>query len=1102
MSIQTHIDKKLTELKTVDHAYTIGRNLWDCTQKLIQDHIIPHLSEINIQLPEFVIHDATHSKMVLKNIENLLGEQGIQELTLAEAILTILCCYLHDTGMVLPNRYIPVFRMLEQQNPSMDDLMKKADTLSFEDIFDAAGNPRDVDRKVDFAFADTRKGCLEFLKQELESYRKYRNSLPKELLEPSWAEATRHIYLRKTHADRSLRYAHHLDRFFQINLPDKNKLITIIGQICASHFQEAHILKNLTEESVISISSAELSFNPRYLAMLLRLGDILHCDSQRAPANTLALRYPLPESSMEHWLSKPASLLYRIQPYSSDNTSTSSKDIPQIDYEGNFTEPDHYYFFMKHLDDIEEELVWYNKLMLGMHKRRIPHLLPETLQREFIHTDGFTADRELRFELVQQRIIDLLDGTDLYGDPFVCIRELYQNALDACRRMRNLSPATSPNLKIVFGLGENAGEKYLFCRDQGVGMTTEVIKKHLLRIGNSYYDTNEFRAENAQYRQKVVPVSQFGIGLISCYMIASRLEVITRHHQEKEAVCLSMKGIHDFGYYRPVTAEEQSQVGKHGTIVKLYLKEKFIQEVTNYVPTHLEDAVFLTERNGTQFHPGISLSTRNMLTNYEHSLYHHVQRFIGLQENGISVEISVTKGDKERILPLKQATDCYKVYSRYPKLVQNGFDARFLGYLPDPFPWNNGESHSLRDKNTEKILHDWAKTVVSCQCQFYDEEFGATASARLHLPMQASTEQESRLVGVMEVPFFMDSESIYISGIPICCKALKQKELLLDKGIRYNFFGENRPQLLVNRITIRSIPDGFLEKKNSLRSKLCDDILTKIRAHYKKYPDALKGYGKKHLIKHLQNLFDRPIYMDLLHSLSQDILSEYPCCTTTMNELFCKDNVCIQGHALITGKELEQVVLSRLVSWAKKITLADGKVYIQRGETTAVQRSYRNTEKYVVQVDEWPEEYALYDVVTAYPGFVPERVYKLLKTEGRGRSKAFHVELPAAECVFSIGSKLCRCNPVLEKPMPVPNSRLESGLKKHSAKGHYVLCALVSEPELEEYTIVFFELNNHHYYIAAKGRLTREEMISLLAPILLPDDPDEKYFFTDGTSIR
>jgi hypothetical protein len=93
-----------------------------------------------------------------------------------------------------------------------------------------------------------------------------------------------------------------------------------------------------------------------------------------------------------------------------------------------------------------------------------------------------------------KNLLGLLSGTALYGSPLAAVRELLQNALDAVgeqiayeRLQRDASADSELSLRRLGTVRlqfEYDGDRYwLRCSDNGVGMTKEIIEKHLLISG-------------------------------------------------------------------------------------------------------------------------------------------------------------------------------------------------------------------------------------------------------------------------------------------------------------------------------------------------------------------------------------------------------------------------------------------------------------------------------------------------------------------------------------------------------------------------------------------------------------------------------------------
>ncbi|MEU7912167.1 HD domain-containing protein, partial [Microbispora bryophytorum] len=156
-------------------------------------------------------------------------------------------------------------------------------------------------------------------------------------------------------------------------------------------------------------------------------------------------------------------------------------------------------------------------------------------------TDGSRAydSSGFRFRLADDRIQELLMGAQLYGDPALAVRELYQNALDACRYRQargDYLQATGARLapwtgEIVFTQGiDEQGRPYLDCTDNGIGMGIRELLSVFSHAGVRFTDLPEFIEEQAQWKEAGVtlyPNSRFGIGVLSYFMLADDITVTT-----------------------------------------------------------------------------------------------------------------------------------------------------------------------------------------------------------------------------------------------------------------------------------------------------------------------------------------------------------------------------------------------------------------------------------------------------------------------------------------------------------------------------------------------------------------------------------------------
>lgn len=139
----------------------------------------------------------------------------------------------------------------------------------------------------------------------------------------------------------------------------------------------------------------------------------------------------------------------------------------------------------------------------------------------------------VRFALAPDHARRLFMGTDLWGDPSFAYRELFQNALDACRyraaRSRYLKIPYDPIIRIYHGR-TSEGKEYVECEDNGIGMDRDIVASCFAMAGQRFVNTDEFRREMAAWNDAGIDVhvnSQFGIGVFSYFLVAEELEVET-----------------------------------------------------------------------------------------------------------------------------------------------------------------------------------------------------------------------------------------------------------------------------------------------------------------------------------------------------------------------------------------------------------------------------------------------------------------------------------------------------------------------------------------------------------------------------------------------
>ncbi len=135
-----------------------------------------------------------------------------------------------------------------------------------------------------------------------------------------------------------------------------------------------------------------------------------------------------------------------------------------------------------------------------------------------------SEQRTEEFQIDLQGLIKLLAKT-LYAEHDVFVREMLQNAHDSIKRRAQLqgNKAPSGNIRIKI----NRDESTISFNDNGAGMTEQEVQEYLSTIGRS--GTDVFRQELMQKGRSVDVslIGQFGIGLLSAFIVADKVVIET-----------------------------------------------------------------------------------------------------------------------------------------------------------------------------------------------------------------------------------------------------------------------------------------------------------------------------------------------------------------------------------------------------------------------------------------------------------------------------------------------------------------------------------------------------------------------------------------------
>ncbi len=162
----------------------------------------------------------------------------------------------------------------------------------------------------------------------------------------------------------------------------------------------------------------------------------------------------------------------------------------------------------------------------------------------------------------------------LYSDHEIFLRELISNAVDATQKVKAL--ATKGDIKGELGdltirVSSDPSKKTITVSDRGIGMTDEEVDKYINQI--AFSSAGEFLEKYKDQANNII--GHFGLGFYSSFMVAKKVEIITKSwHEGAQAVKWTCKGTPEY-ILEPVEKEDR------GTDIVLHLyaeHESYAQE--------------------------------------------------------------------------------------------------------------------------------------------------------------------------------------------------------------------------------------------------------------------------------------------------------------------------------------------------------------------------------------------------------------------------------------------------------------------------------------------------------------------------------------------
>lgn len=164
----------------------------------------------------------------------------------------------------------------------------------------------------------------------------------------------------------------------------------------------------------------------------------------------------------------------------------------------------------------------------------------------------------------------------LYSDHEIFLRELISNATDATLKLKHLSSIGEANIEYgnpKIEVKINKDEKTLTIIDQGLGMTADEVEKYINQV--AFSGAEEFLEKYKDSAKDSGIIGHFGLGFYSAFMVAEKVEIISKSYKDEPAVHWICDGSPQF------TLEETTAKTDRGTEIILHIAEdslEFLEE--------------------------------------------------------------------------------------------------------------------------------------------------------------------------------------------------------------------------------------------------------------------------------------------------------------------------------------------------------------------------------------------------------------------------------------------------------------------------------------------------------------------------------------------
>ncbi|NFJ57197.1 hypothetical protein FC839_05195 [Clostridium botulinum] len=566
-TLENHLEEKCK----FDEAYIDLYSTWKLNKKTLKQI----LKTIIFNYPHFTEHDDNHSNTIITNIEMLLGEERIKTLSATDTWMILQCAYLHDFGMAI------LYKKVEEVWQSQE----------FKD------------------YIEEKKSYDLVIKEAAEYIENMGIKLQNKEEEVIWPlkikkYVTRIIadYFRTKHAELTKEYLNILINEWNIDLSHNNliktRLLKSIAQISFIHTQNFDEVMKLDFESNGFRSDY---FHPRFIAEMLRMGDLLDLDNGRYNDYVKNVVGDIPKSSEVH-----------IEKH---NSVSQLLIMPQlIEVKADCKDKEVYKETRNWFNWLEDEIKDLTLNWTNIIPKNLPGYAPKFIKSIYYKGDeDFNNLVDLRFQISQEKAFDVIEGSGIYEDEFVFMREFIQNALDATkiqlwRDIKSgiydpwIKKGIDKNKLNPFDIKQEIYRNYeikievvkkfdkcfeVIIKDKGTGISLDTLKS-MSEVGKSYKERKNIKREINEMPSWLKPTGGFGIGIQSGFLMNEQFKAYSKLNSMDSTIEIVFESRKKDGYIQVTNSEH---IMKRGTEFHIEInKETFKYNYGGYVSKYINSS--------------------------------------------------------------------------------------------------------------------------------------------------------------------------------------------------------------------------------------------------------------------------------------------------------------------------------------------------------------------------------------------------------------------------------------------------------------------------------------------------------------------------------